>query len=683
MKTLLRRVAAALMPLLFWGCPVSAGHGGEAAAGEPRQELVVEPTLGELPAASTLPTPRALPALPAPHQPLIAAEDSLGAASAAEDPLGAASAAEALLSSRAPLVPAASGPLAPAPLASAASGPLVAPAPLAPAAASGPPQEAPLGAPGAALAALGSRDTKTPPERLQRAPGVNWGLSWTGSWEDEGNLTNRADLRLSFTDITLRGEALDRRAGQLSAPVPGQAKAKANMAFLGGLYHPASGSRLLYGPLEDWGLAARLRSPWSRGLPFAESRKSSTADLRTSPSTKDSEIYAYLGNPALKLPPGRQLRGLGAARLNPAKLEDGPQVTAGLEGRLDKIALNLVGFFTTRKLPAREASAWFSAAPPLPARSFKLYGLGALLSVPYVSLSTDWAWSETFAYGSDLYANLGLRAGNKGMTNSRGPHWQLSLTADGAGPRYTGSDGANPGAGFRSGGKFEWQQEKWGLFRINTSLSGPGLGEEFNRSSSGLYYRPPAATLPLRLSRISVTADRDARDSSHIKDSVGLSLGLAVSPQDIINSITTKGALALSLSGSLTGVPAAKTGAAAHIPPWPLPHPPHRFESAKAGGQLSWSTGSPQGNLQLKAGLDYTMTANTPEDDGKDAFTEGRDLTLSATLRGKRNQVGIKISCPDFRLPAPETPDASSTTASGTATPKDTWKLTVSWKLEW
>jgi hypothetical protein len=398
-------------------------------------------------------------------------------------------------------------------------------------------------------------------------------------------------------------------------------------------------------------------------------------------------------------------------------------------------SLNLEGFYTARELPARKASAWFSKTPPLPARNFTLYGLAMLLNAPYVSLSADWAWSEVFLYGKDLYANLGLRvnntgsgaagnsgtsgnntAGKAGQTKKAKPRWQLSLTADGAGSRYTGSDGASPGAGFRTGGKFEWQQDRIGLFRVHTNLSGPGftasdsmqdLIHDFNRSASGLYYRPPATTLPFRVSRISVSANRDTREAGHIKDNTGMNVSLAANPQGIVNSITAfankhlgtgsnlpgagnTGSLALNLSGSMTGSPIAggnagssaggTAGLSEEIPPWPVPQGPYLLESAKAGGQLSWSGPvdlgpfSPQRNLQLKAGLDYTMTATGPEEEAANRFKESWDLSLAATLRGKRGRFGIKLLYPDLPLTARE--------EENTASLLEAWKLTLSWQME-
>jgi hypothetical protein len=365
---------------------------------------------------------------------------------------------------------------------------------------------------------------------------------------------------------------------------------------------------------------------------------------------------------------GPELRAFAAVRLDPARLGalepgglprpplgEGTTLSAGLEGHLGSAAISLEGLYTAASLQAGDSSGWFSRTQPLPAQTFSLYGLGMLLSTPHLSLSGDLAWSRTSIRGGDLYAGLGLRVGTSGS-------WQLSLAADGAGRNYTGSDGVATGSGFRTGGKFEWRHSRVGLFRINTSIAGPGLyldedGEpdlSFNRSSSGLSYRPPATTLPLRLSRISLDADRDAQDADAVKDSAALALSLTLNPQGIADGL--RGALTLNLSGSLTGTPVGDSRS-----PWPVPGGPYRFESLKAGGELSWSRplsawGMSRGNLSLAAGLDYT----------RGALTESRNFDLRAALGGGGGRFSLALSYPAFPWEASIAP----------------WELSLGWKLE-
>jgi hypothetical protein len=572
------------------------------------------------------------------------------------------------------------------------------------------------------------------------APAFSWDLLWAGSWEEDGSLVNRGDLKFRFPlpGLTLRWEILDRREDLWSGPWENGAWdggnwEKGKMGFLGGLYHQPSGSRILYGALEEWGLVARLRRPWGRGLPFAESRKASTADLRTSPSNNADELYIYLGSPYLSLPKplwkgkSPELRAFMSGRLNPSRLASegggsyftplgrGTTLGAGLEGRLGRdFSLGLEALYTAGEIPGEESNTWFLDSPPLPGRDFRFYGLGLLLNSPYLSLSGDAAWSQTQINEEDLYASLGIRVGNKGIKRG-GSFWQFSLAADGAGPRYMGSDGSIPGAAFRTGGKFEWQGRA-GFLRLNTSLSGPGLVMDaeqdldlsFDRSSSGLYYRPPRGTLPLRISRISLSASRDNRESPHIKDSAGLGLSLTGSPRAMAQGISQglsrfglkagplpfpEGTLSLSFSGALSGSPKAgiqgNSGWDGKTLPWPIPRGPYFFESLKTGAELSWSqplsfgllnrlmNGSPgqgspasqnRGNLQIKAGFDYTVT----EDDGE-GLKKRRDLSLAATLRGRLGRFGVKLNYPDF----PSKPFDSEVSL------REAWELSLSWKREW
>jgi hypothetical protein len=566
------------------------------------------------------------------------------------------------------------------------------------------------------------------------APPFSWTFLWAGSWEEGGNLVNREDLKFHFPrpGLTLRWEILDRREGGAlwSGPWEGTWDGgnwdRGRISLLGGLYHQSTGSRILYGPLEEWGLAARLRKPWGRGLPFAESRRASTAELRTAPSKNDDELYLYLGSPYLPLPrlpllPSAakvsELRAFASAKIDPAGLAQGggssrfnplgekTALAAGLEGRLGRsFSLSLESFHTAGELAGEESTAWFLDGPPMPGRDFRLYGLGLLLNSPYFGLSGDAAWSETQINEKDMYAGLGIRVGNKGATKGAS-FWQLSLAADGAGPRYIGSDGSIPGAAFRAGGKFEWQWKKAGLFRLNTSLSGPGLrlnaggglDLSFDRSSSGLYYRPPTGTFPLRISRISLSAGRDSRESPLIKDSAGLGLSVTGSPRSIARSLAQglarfgleteplpfpEGTLSLSLSGALSGSP--RPGAPGQNSPWPVSGGPYAFESLKAGVELSWSqplslgplnrlmNGPPapkrRGNLQIKAGLDYAVAK-----DGQGELRESRDLSLSAVLRGRLGRFGVTLNYPDL----PVNPFDSEVSL------RDAWELSLSWKREW
>jgi hypothetical protein len=487
-----------------------------------------------------------------------------------------------------------------------------------------------------------------------------WNLLWAGSWEEGKTLNNRGDLRLAFPApaLILRAEAIDRRPMDPGSSPPWKDAGNGITNYAAGLYHKSTGSRLLYGILDEWGLPARVRNPWIRGLPLAENHKPSMADLKTAVSAGGTpETYLYAGSPQVELfnqnPIRRvKLRGYASAQIDP---DINPGFGGGLEARFgEKNEVRLDGFYTGKTLPPRKSSSWFSEAPPLPEREFRLAALGLLLHTPTLTVSSDWACSETFAWGRDLYGNLGIRFAHP-LPADWG-RWALSLAADGAGGRYTGRDGSSPGAGFRTGGKLEWSGKRNGLFRLSTSLRSPGIEEPFNRSSSSLSWRLPVPGKnqagPFRFTRISLGADRNASDPDNIIDGLNLAAGFSLNPRNFFSSEPGAGKfsgllgspLGISLSGSLKGITAGDEGAQ----PYPAPGRPYRFDSAKAAGELSWSPGIFQ--FRTKAGYGIKNE--------KEGIWE---TSFSTAVRFKPGRFSVKIASPDF---------------------PDEWNYTIAWRVE-
>jgi len=500
-------------------------------------------------------------------------------------------------------------------------------------------------------------------------PLFTWDLLFTGSWEESKTLNNRADFRFGLTKpgLFVRGQALDRHTLNFQLdPVWGDpSKGITSGSF--GLYHKGTDSRLLYGILDEWGLPARIRSPWIRSAPYAENHKPVMADLRTTvSSTKKDELYLYLSSPRINLErfgPAISLRGYTSGQFTPVDAAEGnpaPAFAGGLEGFFGKkVNLLLEGFYTGFELPAKESSTWFSNPPPLPARDFRLGAAALMLNVPYVSLSSDWAWSETFAYGSGIYGNVGLRVNPPFISP-----WSLSIAADGMSERYAGRDGANPGGGFRMAWKLERKGLRGSLFRANTGFRSSTFGEPFERSSMGLYYRFPASSaavkggeFPLHISRVTCNADRNASNLKKINDGIDGSLGLSLNLPPLLLPKPLLSASAAKVKNPKPKVYPLNINFAASID-WlgrsdeqPSPFPfssPVEFNSAKTSCELLWSPGI----FQFRTRWGYTAYAN------KDNLWEA---SVGAAVRFKHGRFSVKFAWPDF--------------------PKK-WNCTLAWRAE-
>ena len=522
---------------------------------------------------------------------------------------------------------------------------------------------------------------------LPRQPLFTWNLLWAGSWEESKTLQNRGDFRLglAWPGLLARGQYLDKRPFNFELDPPWNDPSKVITGASFGMYHQATGSRFLYGILDEWGLPARIRSPWIRSAPYTENHKPIMADLRTTTSsTKQDEAYLYLSSPRLTINrlaffrnsalPEIAVRGFASAQ-SPVGAPLGaplggklaPAFSGGLETLWGKnYDLLLEGFYTGVELPAKKNDSWFSDPPPLPDRDFRLGAAALMLNTPYVSLSSDWARSETFAWGSGLYGNAGIRISPPlpwSAAGKPGP-WSLSLAADGMGERYVGRDGASPGGGLRTAGKIEWKGARSSLFRVNTSLRGPRMDESFERSSSGIYYRFPAPRagdnggFPLRISRISFNADRNASDLKKIHDSYDAAFGLSLNlppmllPRALLSASAAKiknpkpqiYPLNIHLSTAIK-----ELGSAPEVPsPYPFSSVNQEFDSCKTSGELLWSPGI----FQFRTRWAYTTYSK------KDDQWEG---SFSTAVRFKHGRFSVKIAWPVF---------------------PEKWNCTLSWRVE-
>jgi len=486
----------------------------------------------------------------------------------------------------------------------------------------------------------------------------NWSLFESGLWEgidldsNDGStstLHNRGEIKLNFLpiDLSLRGQVLDRRTLNFELDPPWSEPEKTVTNFNGALYHRTTGSRLLFGVIDEWGLPARIRNPWIRSPPYAENHKPIMADLKTAASsTKEDEAYLYLSSPFLEPFPDMRMRGFLSAQTETISFK--PALSGGVDLVFGKnINLLFETFYTGATLPPTKSSSWFSDPPPLPERKFDLYAAGVLFSSPLFTVSTDWAFSQTFARGTDVYGNLGVTITPLLPYGNIKRPLTVSLAADGAGKRFVYRDGANHGEGFRSAAKIELKGARSSLLRINTVLRGTGIGGDFNRSSTGFYYRFPAAArnqsgenFPVRLTRISLTMDRNAVNPQKISNGLSGYLGFSVNLQKVsINS-----PLGVNFSGSIRGL----TSSEGVPPPYPVSEEPWQLDSAGINCEFTWSPL----NFQFKMKTGYSINAKNEE---KWLFS------LNGAIRFNYGRLSLKAETQDF---------------------PDKWNLTISWNLQ-
>ena len=483
-------------------------------------------------------------------------------------------------------------------------------------------------------------------------PPFFWNLLWTSSWEENGNLHNRGDFRLGLArqGLTFRGQVLDRRPLELGTEWADFSERTSGGVSLG-LYHRATGSRVLYGVLHEQGLPSRIRSPWSRSVPYAENRRPTQVDLRTvSSATRVPEAYLRLSSPRFALFEGGVLpevsmRGFGSAQIA-AQGNLWPAFSGGLETFIGASTVSLEGFFTGTKLEARKSSTWFANPPSLPDREFRLWAAALVIDTPHFLLASDLALSSTFAHGNGFYGNAAIRL--------RWPlsPWSLSFAAEGMGERYVGRNGISHGGGLRTAGRIERREPRGGLFRVDTSLRSPGLDAPFDRSSSSISYRFPTPSaravndgmFPLRISRVAFNLYRDASNPMRIQDRIDGTLGLSLNLPPMLlpavllpqQSRTARSRpriypLGISLSSTLRGRDSTDGV--------PLPYPffsrDREFDSLSVGCELRWSPGI----LQFRTRWSYTEYA------ARDGNLYG---SFSAAVRFGRGRFSARVAWLDF-----------------------------------
>jgi len=505
-----------------------------------------------------------------------------------------------------------------------------------------------------------------------------WSILWSGSWEegahivpsDEaasgkndssepadkfklfGALQNRGEVKITYLPLglTLRGQVLDRRKMVLENKPPWSDPETRVTNYMGGLYHKQTGSRLLYGVLDEWGLPARIRNPWIRSPPYAENHKPIIADLKTSPnSTKEDELYLYLSTPNFSLPSDVKLRGFISMQHEiktdtETEKEFTPAVSGGLDiSFLKNYSLSIEGFYYGKNLPPLKVNKWFSYPPPLPEREFDIFAGAVIFSSPDVSVSTDFAISKTFAWAVDFYANLGIsisplipsikqnsnnQNSNKQKSSSITRPLLISLAADYSGERFVNRDGTILKEGFRTAFKIEWKSRYSSLLRLNSVLRFSGFGDDLCHISAGIYYRFPSSARDtaqlkkqavFRMTRVSFNMSRNSENPLKITDSYSADIGFRI-----------KNLFTVNLAGGFKGL--ETPGDTGHDWNW---------TAASVSFELNWSPKIKKKtvNFQLTPGAECNI------------FPEKKEIweiSLNSSIRFKYGRISFKVISPDF-----------------------------------
>ncbi|MCL2181175.1 MAG: hypothetical protein FWB83_08605, partial [Treponema sp.] len=398
------------------------------------------------------------------------------------------------------------------------------------------------------------------------------------------------------------------------------------------------------------------------------------------------EVYLYLSTPLLEIFPGIRLRSFISAQTEIANTErktsaaetentegdidntddhDGTENTgdadeaysSGGQNQITRHAFSggldfafgrgsrllFETFYTAATLAPVKASSWFSNPPPLPERDTYLYAAGILFTCPDFSISGDFAFSETFIWGTGIYADIGVNFTPALSFGSRARPLSISLAADGSGGRFINRDGGSLNEGFRSAVKIEWKGRYNFLVRFNTVLRSQAFGENFNRSSTGFYWRFPSSGGIFRITRISLSADRNAANPAKINDSFSAAAGFSIN----MRQIGIQNPLGIAISGSLKGLDNADWN---EIPcPYPIPGGTWRQESASAGCDLYWSPSI----FQFRTGFGATWFAEKKEK---------WDFSISMAIRFGFGRLSIRAA--SSNLP-------------------ENWTYTVSWRMEY
>ncbi|MDR0910148.1 MAG: hypothetical protein LBM77_10330 [Spirochaetaceae bacterium] len=322
-------------------------------------------------------------------------------------------------------------------------------------------------------------------------------LLMQGSWAWDKKMENRLDGSLEMSGIKGRLLLNDARPSAFWEKTTWESGAGQSGLGLG-LYHRGSGSRLLYGALNNAGLPARLANPFSGNVHWASSYKATESELKKEASRKETEIYGLFSSPWWTLP--QDIKIMGFAQIQ-TEFEQRISYDAGSElifsdakGRRQHLGIEFFNQFST--LEALKATGWFSKTYPLPQRRSNIYGGHAFYLFPGLEIQADGAISETEFWGRGCFGSTAVEFNSK-LAPFIPWNWKLHLAIEGINDHFTDAKGKSGKGGIRGGLKYEHLLKKSETYRADIQFHWKANEDSLKIKTNAVYRFPSNVYLGL------------------------------------------------------------------------------------------------------------------------------------------------------------------------------------------
>ncbi len=196
--------------------------------------------------------------------------------------------------------------------------------------------------------------------------------------------------------------------------------------FFCGLNYKEIESRVIIGAIQERGINTRLRSLWSKTLPFPEDYHFPSANLSTRIS-QTNPIQMYY---AIKIPVTTKTKWYGSVFY-----QIPGTITITVTNQLhihDIYTLQIEGAFHTGVFSRKEEDAWFVETPLLPECQLSLYAISVLFQHPRFAIASTTSMSQAFPQKDGYYSTLSFKYNID--------RWTIYLAGDGTYGFYTGTD---------------------------------------------------------------------------------------------------------------------------------------------------------------------------------------------------------------------------------------------------